>query len=108
MLPPIDSSLIPADVRAAGARGMQVYTAALGFEQSLVQQLTQQLAQSAQPQDSGDSGDAASDVYTSMLPDAMSQGISASGGIGLADELFRTLTLGQAPAGDAGASGASA
>ncbi len=120
MLPPIDSSLLPADVRAAGPKGRELYAAALGFEQQLETQLTQQLADSAQPQDDGsddsgddsgtdDSGDAGTSMYTSMLPDAMAQGLTASGGLGLADELFRVLNLGSsapaAPASGGDASG---
>jgi Rod binding domain-containing protein len=97
MLTPIDSSQLPADVRAAGPRGRQIYAAALGFEQALVSQLTQQLAQSAQSSDDDeDGGDAGTSMYKSMLPDALSQGLTASSGVGLADQLFRMLTLGEA------------
>ena len=37
-------TVLPPDVRKAGAKGEQLYQAALGFEQMLTQQLTDQLA----------------------------------------------------------------
>ena len=40
----ISTAPLPADVRAAGAHGRQLYTAALGFEQTLVRTLASQLA----------------------------------------------------------------
>jgi Rod binding domain-containing protein len=81
---PIDSSQLPADVRDAPAARQAAYTAALGFEQQLVQQLTSSLADSAHSTFGG--GDDAS-PYASMLPDALTQSIMGGGGLGLAGQL---------------------
>ena len=82
---PIDSSLLPAQVRADGPRGEQLYSAALQFEQLL----TQQLAQSLVPQDDGESEDLG--PYAAQLPDALAQSVSSSGGLGLALDLYRGM-----------------
>ena len=58
--------------------------AALGFERMLLVQLTQQLAKSAQPEDSSS---AASQAYRDLLPGVMADAIVAGGGIGLGDAL---------------------
>jgi Rod binding domain-containing protein len=104
VIDPIDTSVLPPDVRASGAKDQQLYAAALAFEQALTQQLTQSLADSAMPQDDGsgdDSGDGSSDVtsstdatasvYRQMLPDALSQGVTGAGGLGLAHDLWLQL-----------------
>jgi Rod binding domain-containing protein len=103
-IPPIDQTLLPPAVRDGGPKAQQLYAAALSFEQQLTSELTQSLADSTQSQDDGssDSGDptddslvgqtdATSSMFTQMLPDAMSQGLTASGGVGLADQLYTLL-----------------
>jgi Rod binding domain-containing protein len=102
-IPPIDQTLLPPAVRDGGPQAKQLYAAALSFEQQLTQQLTQALADSSQSDsgssDSGDpsddslvgQSDATSSMFTQMLPDAMAQGLSASGGVGLADQLYAML-----------------
>ncbi|HTR73412.1 MAG TPA: hypothetical protein VMG80_07430, partial [Solirubrobacteraceae bacterium] len=57
-LPPIDQSLLPADIRNGDAKAKQAYQQALGFEDILVNQLTQQLAQTvvSPSDDSSDDG----------------------------------------------------
>ncbi len=85
-LPPIDQSLLPADVRNAPPARRDAYTAALGFEQQLVQQLTSQLADSAQ----STFGDESS-PYASMLPNALTQSIMDGGGLGLAPQLAAAI-----------------
>ena len=87
MIDPIDTSLLPPDVRKAGPAAQQLYAGALAFEQQLTEQLAQSLADSAQAaggSDDEDSGDATTSMYKQMLPDAMSQGVTAAGGLGLA------------------------
>jgi hypothetical protein len=83
----ISSASLPADVRADGAHGRQLYAAALGFEQTLVRQLASQLAETATTDDD-ESGDAAAGLIRDQIPDALADGISASGGLGLAHELY--------------------
>jgi len=87
-LPPIDNSLLPADIRNGSADRKKTYQAALGFEQMLVQQLTKSLADSAKPLDGEDEGaDAATTTYQGMLPDTLAQSIMSTGGLGLARSL---------------------
>jgi hypothetical protein len=85
---------IPADVRADGAHGRKLYEAALGFEQELVRSLATQLAATMEPSvDEESGGDAASGLVRDQIPDALAQGISASGGLGLAHDLYGAMRL---------------
>jgi Rod binding domain-containing protein len=86
-LPPIDNSLLPADIRNGSADRKKSYEAALGFERMLLQQLTKSLADSAKPVDGDDGEDAASTTYKSMLPDTLADSMIAAGGLGLARSL---------------------
>jgi Rod binding domain-containing protein len=80
-LPPVDRSQLPADIRSASPARQDAYTAALGFERLLVQQLTESLAATSRDALGGDS------PYASLLPDAMADGVMASGGLGLARQI---------------------
>jgi Rod binding domain-containing protein len=92
MIDPIDTSLLPPDVRKAGPAAERLYAGALAFEQQLTEQLAQSLADSAQAAGGDDdSGDATTSMYKQMLPDAMSQGVTAAGGLGLARVLYDQL-----------------
>jgi hypothetical protein len=103
-------TVLPPDVRAAGAKGEQLYKAALGFEQLLTQELTDQLAQTMQGTDASGSSDGSSDdgsddpstssifsmggtspVVSQMLPQALSDGITQAGGLGIAHQLYLML-----------------
>ena len=103
-------TVVPPDVRAAGAKGEQLYKAALGFEQLLTKELTDQLAQTMQGTDamggsddsSGDGSDdpstssifsmgGTSPVVSQMLPQALSDGITQAGGLGIAHQLYLML-----------------
>lgn len=123
-------AVLPPDVRKAGAKGEQLYQAALGFEQMLTQQLTDQLAQTMQGTDgAGGSGDSSSDnpedpssqsifptdsssssMVGQMLPQALSDGITQAGGLGIAHQLYLLLAqqtgLGAATGSAGGATGA--
>jgi len=108
-LPPIDSAQLPADVRDATPARQQAYEAGLGFEQLLVQQLSQSMVDStgdgSSDDGSGDGTAAASGLaggspYASLLPDALSQGVMGAGGLGLARQLMDAIapaTTGSAP-----------
>jgi len=95
---PIDTSLLPAEVRNGTPRDRELYTAALSFEQQLTHQLAQSLVDATQPQD-GDTStdddssaqDSSSNPYSQMLPDALTQSITSDGGLGLAPQLWRAL-----------------
>lgn len=91
---PIDVSKLPADVRTAGPDAQKLYATALAFEKVLVEQLTKQLdtsqnGDSSSDEESGSDGTTA--MYKQMLPGALAQGISDAGGVGLADQLYRSL-----------------
>ncbi len=96
-LPPIDQSLLPADVRSGGRNAQQLYAVALQFESLLVDQLTTQLAQTSGLDGSGDdSGDGTNtSPYASLLPGAMAQAVTDGGGLGLARQLYQSLSLQQ-------------
>ena len=86
-LPPIDQSLLPADIRAAGDADRKQYTAALGFERTLVNELTKAMAETAKGDDSQQQ-DAATSLYMDMLPDQLADSVIAAGGLGLARTLY--------------------
>jgi Rod binding domain-containing protein len=86
---PIDGALLPADVRAGGARARELYTAALGFERMLTQELGKSLA--AAFEGDGEDGSGGQGMYAQMLPDALADGLAAGGGLGLAPALYHSL-----------------
>ena len=120
---------MPADVRAAGKKGEELYADALGFENVLLQQLTQQMFDSdgsdgsnslagigSDSSDDGSddgsddslmSGDSTSSAFTSMLPQALADSLTNAGGIGIADQLYQSFAAQYGitptkPAGDTG------
>ena len=106
-IPPIDQSLLPASVRNGTTAEKQAYTTALGFEQMLVDQLSQELASTSQPDASSDSGgdsgssgsdssllggsDAATNTYAELLPTALTSSVMSAGGLGIAQQLASAL-----------------
>ena len=108
-LPPIDSALLPADIRGGNAQAKQAYQQALGFEDILMQQLTQQLADtvtspgddssdpsgSSDPSNSSSGGilgsDPSTNAFASLIPTALTQSIMSGGGVGIADQLARAI-----------------
>lgn len=91
-LPPIDRSQLPADIRQAPQARKDAYAAGLGFERLLVQQLSESLTRSTGEALGGDS------PYASLLPDALTDGVIAGGGLGLARQLADAIE----PPADAG------
>jgi hypothetical protein len=90
-LPPVDRSQLPADIRRASPARQDAYSAALGFERLLVQQLTESLADTSRDALGGDS------PYASLLPEAMADGVMQSGGLGLARQLADAIEPATAP-----------
>ena len=88
---------VPADVRAAGRDAEQTYRAALGFERSLLEQLTKSMSadmaggsdDSSDGEDSGAS--AATAAYRDMLPGTLADAVTGAGGLGLAHDLFLAM-----------------
>ena len=121
-------TVLPPDVRKAGAKGEQLYQAALGFEQMLTLQLTNQLAATMQGTDGTDgsggsdpssddpssqsifpSDSSSSSMVSQMLPQALSDGITRAGGLGIAHQLYLMLAQStglQAATGSAGSGSA--
>ena len=97
---PIDQALLPAEVRNGSAKDKQTYAAALGFERALMDELTKAMTATAQPSDTGssddgsdsnDTPDAATQMYTQMLPDQLSEGLEQNGGLGLAKTFYDSM-----------------
>jgi len=122
-LPPINSALEPAWVRKGSASTRAAYDSALAFEQVLVEQLTSSLGESSALGGEGSANGEGSapgsegegpgpqlggGMLSSMLPQALSKGIIAGGGLGLAAQLTHELQGLQAPTEAASAGGVSA
>lgn len=92
-LPPIDNSLLPADVRTGTTADQDRYKSALAFERQLVEQLTQTMADTTKAQggSSDDGSSAATNSYKEMLPGVMADSIMSSGGLGLARTIAENL-----------------
>ena len=82
-LPIVPDTVLPASVRAGSAADKQTYKAALGFEQMLVDQMVQSMA--------GDDPDSPLDAgpYAQQLQSSLSSAVEASGGLGLAQQLYK-------------------
>jgi Rod binding domain-containing protein len=94
-LPPIDRSLLPAEIRNGSAQDRKTYTAALGFERMLVSELAKAMNATAQGDSSEEGADAATSTYKDLLPGALADGIIAGGGLGLAAQLTPALKKAQ-------------
>ena len=102
-MPAIDQSQMPAAVQKGGQKAEQLYSTALQFEQVLVQQLLQQVdftgSDNSDSSDGSDDGSSSSDsttsMYSQMLPDALAQGVTNGGGIGLASSIYDSLAVQQ-------------
>lgn len=104
-LPPVDAANEPADIRNGNTAAKNAYQEALGFEDVLVQQLTQELASTvtgptnngSSDNGSGDSSggilgsDPSTSGFASMIPTALTQSIMSSGGLGIAAQLAQSI-----------------
>jgi Rod binding domain-containing protein len=89
-LPAIDQATLPAEIRNGTDEQKQAYTAALGFERMLLSQLTKSLAKDAMGGNEEDS-DSGSSPYSDMVASSLADGIGQQGGVGLADQVYRSL-----------------
>jgi Rod binding domain-containing protein len=97
---------IPADVRTAGKEGEQLYRVALGFERTLMEQLTKSMSKDMVGMDSdsdsdssdgeGSGASAATSAYTDMLPGTLADSVTSAGGLGLAHDLWLSMRSAQA------------
>ena len=91
-LPPIDQALLPADIRAGSSDDRQRYSAALGFERQLVNELAKTMADTAKPgDDESSSHDAGTSMYLDMLPERLADSVMQNGGLGLARGLYDSM-----------------
>jgi hypothetical protein len=107
-VPTVDEALAPASVRNGSATVKQDYAAAQGFEEMLLAQLSSSLVQSSGL--SGEGGEGGSEgeaggaggeegasaaggggMLSSLLPQALAEGVMHGGGLGLASHLMGTL-----------------
>jgi Rod binding domain-containing protein len=106
-LPVVNQALEPEWVRHGSATTQKAYESALSFEQTLVEQLSQSLANtsglgedSSQEGEAGEGGSSGGgdSQLSSMLPQALTASVMNAGGLGLAAELTRSLqSSGTAP-----------
>ena len=98
------AAVIPADVRKAGNDAEQTYRVALGFERTLLEQLTKSMSKDMVGMDEGaadgdgseESGaSAATSAYTDMLPGTLADSITSAGGLGLAHDLWLSMRSAQ-------------
>ncbi len=106
-LPIVNQALEPASVRNGSPARQQAYARALDFEGMLVQQLSQSLtAVGGLTEDGGEgaeggAGTAIGGGLSSLMPEALSNGVMSQGGLGLATQLMEDLE----PVGGAAAAG---
>lgn len=81
----VPDAALPADVRRGTGTDKESYRAALGFEQVLVQQLVQSMA--------GGEEDSplAQGPYASTMQTALSDALTAGGGLGLARQIYEEM-----------------
>jgi Rod binding domain-containing protein len=124
-LPIAAETRAPASVREGSATVKQAYANAQGFEEMLLQQLSQSLVQSSglggesEAGGEGSSGEEgaslggeSSGMLSSLLPQTLTEGVMRQGGLGLATQLMRSLdpaaTSSAATSAAAGTTGAAA
>lgn len=97
----VTGAALPADVRKAGKDGEDTYRAALGFERTLLEQLTKTMTKDMAGGEGGDdSGDgdagasAATSAYNDMLPGTLADAVTGAGGLGLAHDLWLKMRSG--------------
>ncbi|HEY3829874.1 MAG TPA: hypothetical protein VGL57_11810 [Solirubrobacteraceae bacterium] len=115
-LPVASQTRAPAAVRDGSPAVKQAYTTAQGFEEMLLQQLSQTLVQSSglsgESEGEGEGGEGSGSsssesgggILASLMPQTLTEGVMRQGGIGLATQLMSELD----PAAGAGKSAASA
>jgi hypothetical protein len=100
-LPVINQALEPSSVREGSPATQKAYQRALGFEEMLLEQLSQSLVQTSglegesgeatEATEGGSSASAPTSMLSTLLPQALSSSLSANGGLGLATQLMSQL-----------------
>jgi hypothetical protein len=107
-LPVVNQAFEPEWVRHGSAATQKAYESALSFEETLVEQLSQSLAntsslggESSQESEAGGEGGSSSSgdsQLSSMLPQALTASVMNAGGLGLAAQMTRDLEGGNTAA----------
>lgn len=93
---PIDSALLPADVRSGGPEARKLYASALAFEKVLTTELSKSLT-AAMGKTDGDGGDeddgglGSGHQLSEQLPAQFASALEQGGGLGLAPALYRAM-----------------
>jgi Rod binding domain-containing protein len=80
-----------------GVKDPKAYSAALGFERMLLEQLTKPMANSAlgtgdsTDSEHGSTDDSGAAVYGDLISTGMAQSVSEAGGLGLAASLYKSF-----------------
>ena len=90
-LPSLERATLPADVRNGSAEDKRTYQAAMGFERMLLTQLTQRLTTALEASSRDERGGSAIGAYSQMLSDTLADGVARGGGLGLAEDLYRSM-----------------
>lgn len=103
-IPNLNVADIPANIRNGDSKAMQAYSEGLAFEEMLVNELSQQLANTMYGGSSmggASSGAAGSDgssgggllggasAYASMIPQTLTSSIMSGGGLGIAEQFAK-------------------
>ena len=83
---PIGPTALPREVREGTPKQQEAYRAALGFERVLVRQLLSSLGD-----DALGAGESTPAPYKDLMPDTMADALTSGGGIGIAEQLYKTL-----------------
>ena len=83
---PIGPTALPREVREGTPKQQEAYRAALGFERVLVGQLLRSLGD-----DALGGGESTPAPYKDLLPDTLADSLTAGGGIGIAQQMYKTL-----------------
>ncbi len=97
----VDEARAPAAVRDGSSAAKQAYSSAQGFEEMLTAQLSQSMLASSGLGEGGSESEAgsgaeggaseSSGALSSLLPQALTEGVMREGGLGLAGQLMRSL-----------------
>jgi hypothetical protein len=95
-LSPALASALPADIQKAGPAAKKAYETGLGFEQMLLDQLSQELTKTVSNSDDGSSDStgllgSGSSGFASMLPQALDSSVMSRGGLGIAREIAASI-----------------
>jgi len=121
-IPNLNVAKIPENIRNGGSKAMQAYSEGLAFEDMLVNELSQQLANtmyggggtgasaSADGTSSDGTGGSSSggmlsgaSAYASMIPQTLTSSIMSDGGLGMAEQFAQEFDPSLLSQGDAGA-----